>query len=73
VNSGTFESDINVSPHTKRLRQKYNQKNHKLYVVEEKFEEFDGSNFGLSKFEASLNLINKDGQRLSSFEISEFN
>lgn len=31
----------------------------------------DVSSFGLSKFEASLNLINKEGQRLSSFEIRE--
>jgi len=40
-------------------------------VVQETHEEFDISNFGLSKFEASLNLINKEGQRLSSFEIKE--
>jgi len=29
------------------------------------------SNFGLSKFEEKLNIINKNGQRLSYFEISE--
>ena len=69
--SGEVQQNPSSAAQTKRLRKKYNQEHNKLYEVKELHQELDNSNFGQSKFEASLNLMNKDGQIFSSFEIKE--